>query len=53
MEVKPGSMGKPLPGIEAGIVNRKTATSRPCKPGEIGELALRSRLAVDDAGLPA
>ncbi|MHA6262340.1 acetate--CoA ligase [Arenibacterium sp. CAU 1754] len=41
MDVKPGSMGKPLPGIEAGIVDTGGATLRLCKTGEIGELALR------------
>jgi hypothetical protein len=29
------------------------ARRKPCKPGEIGELALKARLAVDDARLPA
>jgi acetyl-CoA synthetase len=32
MDIKPGSMGKPLPGIEAGIVERKTATACRIKP---------------------
>ncbi|OWY10527.1 acetate--CoA ligase [Thioclava sp. F42-5] len=41
MDVHPGSMGKPLPGIEAGIVERVDDGLRDCKPGEIGELALR------------
>ncbi|MDH3262776.1 MAG: acetate--CoA ligase [Paracoccaceae bacterium] len=41
MDIHPGSMGKPLPGIEAGIVSREGSTVRDCKPGEIGELALR------------
>ncbi|MCU4651711.1 acetate--CoA ligase [Roseibacterium sp. SDUM158016] len=41
MEVKPGSMGKPLPGIEAGIVEREDGTLRELGPGKIGELALR------------
>jgi acetyl-CoA synthetase len=41
MDIKPGAMGKPLPGIEAGIVTRDgdTATEQP--DGTIGELALR------------
>ncbi|MDP1576234.1 MAG: AMP-binding protein, partial [Cypionkella sp.] len=41
MEIKPGAMGKPLPGIKAGIVSRDgdTATEQP--DGTIGELALR------------
>jgi len=41
MQVKPGSMGQPLPGIEAGIVEREDGTLRELSPGEIGELALR------------
>jgi len=41
MDIHPGSMGKPLPGIEAGIVSVEDGAVRVCKPGEIGELALR------------
>ncbi|MDI3338091.1 acetate--CoA ligase [Defluviimonas aestuarii] len=42
MDVKPGSMGKPLPGIEAGIVELTEAgATEVTKPGAIGELALR------------
>ena len=42
MEVRPGSMGKPMPGIKAGIVaHDDDATLRELGPGEIGELALR------------
>jgi acetyl-CoA synthetase len=41
MDIKPGSMGKPLPGIEAGIVERAANGVRDCAPGQIGELALR------------
>ncbi|NNF70675.1 MAG: acetate--CoA ligase [Rhodobacteraceae bacterium] len=41
MEVKPGSMGKPLPGITAGIVEREDGTLKELPEGEIGELALR------------
>jgi acetyl-CoA synthetase len=41
MDVHPGSMGKPLPGIEAGVVARGGGALRECAPGEIGELALR------------
>jgi acetyl-CoA synthetase len=42
MDVKPGSMGKPLPGIEAAVV-RKTPDGgvEVVKPGEEGELALK------------
>ena len=44
MDIKPGSMGKPLPGIEAAIVrpDRTAATSRSSRTRTIeGELALR------------
>jgi acetyl-CoA synthetase len=43
MDVKPGSMGRPLPGITAGIVERATAgTVREiAEPMMMGELALR------------
>jgi acetyl-CoA synthetase len=41
MEVKPGSMGKPLPGIEAAIVAHTEDGLRQLGPGDIGELALR------------
>ena len=41
MEVKPGSMGTPLPGIEAGIVEYEEGPLRELGTGEIGELALR------------
>ncbi|WGW06019.1 acetate--CoA ligase [Tropicibacter oceani] len=42
MDVKPGSMGKPLPGIEAGIVDTSGDTLREItEPGQMGELALR------------
>jgi acetyl-CoA synthetase len=38
----PGSMGKPLPGIEAGIVEKtRTGCDARTRPGEVGELALR------------
>jgi acetyl-CoA synthetase len=43
MDVRPGSMGRPLPGIEAGIV-RKTESGEVevlDEPGQQGELALR------------
>jgi acetyl-CoA synthetase len=38
MPIKPGSMGKPLPGIEAGIVDE---TGKPLPQGDEGALALR------------
>ena len=41
MEVKPGSMGKPMPGIEAGIIEIDGGSARELGVGEIGELALR------------
>jgi acetyl-CoA synthetase len=40
-DIKPGSMGKPLPGIEAGIVKHGDTELRELSEGEIGELALR------------
>ncbi|MFD1588338.1 acyl-CoA synthetase [Halorientalis brevis] len=39
MELRPGSMGKPLPGIEADIVDPDTGEVLP--PGETGEIAER------------
>ncbi|WP_127901164.1 acetate--CoA ligase [Solirhodobacter olei] len=41
MDVRPGSMGRPLPGVEAAIVQRQGDGVRDCRDGEIGELALR------------
>ena len=41
MDIRPGSMGKPLPGIEAGIVERENGSLRELADGEIGELALK------------
>ena len=41
MDIKPGAMGKPLPGIEAGIVARDGDSVSELPDGEIGELALR------------
>ncbi len=43
MDVKPGSMGRPLPGIEAGIVERLEGgeVREVAKPMAMGELALR------------
>lgn len=43
MDVKPGSMGKPLPGITAGIVEKTESGIREIvKPMTIGQLALKS-----------
>ncbi len=43
MEVRPGSMGRPLPGIDAAIVQRRedSAIEVLDEPGRQGELALR------------
>ena len=43
MDVKPGSMGRPLPGITAGIVehHRRRYGARDQQPMVMGELALR------------
>jgi acetyl-CoA synthetase len=43
MEVRPGSMGRPLPGIEAAVVRRTAAGSAEeiTTPDTVGELALR------------
>ena len=44
MDIRPGSMGRPLPGIEAGIVRRLADghVAEICEPDEEGELALRA-----------
>ncbi|MBM3640245.1 MAG: acetate--CoA ligase [Alphaproteobacteria bacterium] len=43
MDIKPGSMGRPLPGIEAAIVRRNSDGGvETVSAGEEGELALRS-----------
>lgn len=42
MDIKPGSMGRPLPGIDAAIVRRTEDGAEEVEaPGEVGELALR------------
>ena len=41
MDIKPGAMGKPLPGITAGIVTRDGDRVTEQPDGVIGELALR------------
>jgi acetyl-CoA synthetase len=42
MDVRPGSMGKPLPGIEAGIVEvREDGSVRELPDDAVGQLALR------------
>jgi acetyl-CoA synthetase len=40
-DIKPGSMGLALPGIEAAIVRRKDGAVEPAGPDEEGELALK------------
>lgn len=42
-QVRPGSMGRPLPGIEAGIVRRNDdgSAEEVTEPGKEGDLALR------------
>lgn len=44
MDVKPGSMGRPLPGIEAAVVRRTPdgGVEVVDRPGEDGELALKA-----------
>jgi acetyl-CoA synthetase len=43
MEVRPGSMGRPVPGVEAGIVRPREdgGVDEVAAAGEVGELALR------------
>jgi acetyl-CoA synthetase len=44
MDIVPGSMGKPLPGIEAAIVHRRAEGLEILNaPGVAGELAIRAR----------
>ena len=38
MEVRPGSMGKPTPGHDVGVVD---AEGKPCEIGDVGDIALR------------
>ncbi|MFB6069727.1 MAG: acyl-CoA synthetase [Halanaeroarchaeum sp.] len=45
IDVKPGSMGKPTPGLETTIVD--TQENEPVEPGEIGEIAVP----VDNPGI--
>ena len=49
MDIKPGSMGKPLPGIDACIVRRREDGGvEEIDAADVeGELALRAGLAVD------
>ncbi len=43
MDIRPGSMGRPVPGVEAGVVRRRQdgGVDEVTEPGEQGELALR------------
>jgi acetyl-CoA synthetase len=41
-EVRPGSMGRAVAGVEAAVVRRASGGVEPVAPGEAGELALRS-----------
>jgi acetyl-CoA synthetase len=43
MDIRPGSMGRPLPGIEAAVVHRNDGRAEPVEePNVEGELALRA-----------
>jgi acetyl-CoA synthetase len=44
MDIRPGSMGRPLPGIEAAIVRRRSdgGVDRVAEPDAQGELAIRA-----------
>jgi acetyl-CoA synthetase len=42
MDVRPGSMGRPVPGVEAAVLRRTADGVEPVAPGEVGELALKS-----------
>ena len=42
LDIRPGSMGRPLPGVEAEIVKRVDDHVEVLPPGEEGELALRT-----------
>ncbi len=42
MDIRPGSMGKPLPGLGAGIVDRNSDGLKVRGTGAIGELGLRA-----------
>ncbi|WP_348646716.1 AMP-binding protein [Aliiroseovarius sp. F47248L] len=39
MQVKPGSMGQPIPGHAVAVID---ARGKPCPPGEMGEIAVRA-----------
>jgi acetyl-CoA synthetase len=48
MEVRPGSMGRPLPGVESAVVDPETG--EPLEPGETGEIAHRGEFPCFFAG---
>ena len=39
-EVRPGALGKPVPGVEVAVLD---AADRPCSPGQTGEIKVRRR----------
>jgi acetyl-CoA synthetase len=43
LDIRPGSMGKPMPGVDAGVVHRRGdgGVDEVTEPDELGELALR------------
>jgi len=41
MDIRPGSMGRPLPGVEAAVVQRTEGGVVEVEPGQQGELTLR------------
>lgn len=42
MDIKPGSMGRPLPGIEAAVIKRGPSGIEVAPVGEEGEIAIRA-----------
>jgi acetyl-CoA synthetase len=42
-DIHPGSMGRALPGIQAGILQRRGEVLEEAAPGDEGELAIRTR----------
>ena len=49
MQIKPGSMGKPFPGITATVLDPKTLRAATTEPGRVGPDRAPPGLAVDDA----
>ncbi|MBM3490161.1 MAG: AMP-binding protein [Alphaproteobacteria bacterium] len=39
-EVRPGALGKPVPGVEVAVLD---AGGRPCPPGQVGEIKVKRR----------